>query len=325
VLVATDVAARGLDIPEVDLVVQHHFPNDPEAYVHRSGRTGRAGRSGTAVVLHTDREGRDLRNLEHATGVHFERRDPPARSEVQAASAANAAKEVRLVPVEVLAPFRTEAEALLQEFGSDALAKALARIAGALEPSKPASLITGEEGMTTLLLRAQRLSVPRAVAVLAQATKLNSKALGKIKPFREGQHQAGVAADVPTHVVATLLEMSDLEGVLVEKAEVLPELIEMAPREGGYRDNRGGGYDRGGQGQGRFRQGGFNNDRGGRGGAQGGGFNRGHDNRGADNRYGARDGGQRNFRDQGPSGFDRPREDREPVGAGARGSFRRRR
>lgn len=51
VLVATDVAARGLDVNNVDLVVHWDVPNDSETYLHRSGRTGRAGNKGTAIVL----------------------------------------------------------------------------------------------------------------------------------------------------------------------------------------------------------------------------------------------------------------------------------
>jgi len=53
VLVATDVAARGLDIPSVDLVVQVEPPKDAETYIHRSGRTARAGRSGTCITFYT--------------------------------------------------------------------------------------------------------------------------------------------------------------------------------------------------------------------------------------------------------------------------------
>jgi superfamily II DNA/RNA helicase len=51
VLVATDVAARGLDVSNVDLVVHWDVPTDSETYLHRSGRTGRAGKKGTAIVL----------------------------------------------------------------------------------------------------------------------------------------------------------------------------------------------------------------------------------------------------------------------------------
>ena len=71
VLVATDVAARGIDVKGVDLVVQFRTPRDAEGYVHRSGRTGRAGRDGTAVVLYDDREERDVRSLERETAVSY--------------------------------------------------------------------------------------------------------------------------------------------------------------------------------------------------------------------------------------------------------------
>lgn len=66
-LVATDVAARGLDIEHVSHVVNFDVPSSPEAYVHRIGRTGRAGREGVAITLAEAREHRLLRNIEHAT------------------------------------------------------------------------------------------------------------------------------------------------------------------------------------------------------------------------------------------------------------------
>jgi superfamily II DNA/RNA helicase len=235
VLVATDVAARGLDIPEVDLVVQNHFPNDSEAYVHRSGRTGRAGREGTAVVLFTDRETRALRTLEHETGVFFERRDAPKVSEVRAAAAANAATQVRIIPREAYEPFMEEAERLMEEGGVDALAAALAFIGGVHQAPPAVSLMTGEEGMVTLLLTAPRLSVARAVAVLAGAANLSSRNIGKIRQF-----QGGVAADVPTDSVDRVLQVSPLEGEIeVQRAETLPDLMDDAPRRPRY-DDRGG-------------------------------------------------------------------------------------
>jgi ATP-dependent RNA helicase DeaD len=66
-LVATDVAARGLDIEHVSHVVNFDVPSSPDAYVHRIGRTGRAGREGVAITLAEAREHRLLRNIEHAT------------------------------------------------------------------------------------------------------------------------------------------------------------------------------------------------------------------------------------------------------------------
>ena len=67
ILVATDVAARGLDIDHVSHVVNFDVPSSPDDYVHRIGRTGRAGREGTAITLVEAREHRLLRNIEHHT------------------------------------------------------------------------------------------------------------------------------------------------------------------------------------------------------------------------------------------------------------------
>jgi ATP-dependent RNA helicase DeaD len=72
VLVATDVAARGLDIEHVSHVVNFDVPSNPDAYVHRIGRTGRAGREGVAITLVEPREHRMLRNIETATHTKLE-------------------------------------------------------------------------------------------------------------------------------------------------------------------------------------------------------------------------------------------------------------
>ena len=72
VLVATDVAARGLDIEHVSHVVNYDVPSNPDAYVHRIGRTGRAGRDGVAITLVEPREHRLLRNIESSTHTKLE-------------------------------------------------------------------------------------------------------------------------------------------------------------------------------------------------------------------------------------------------------------
>ncbi|WP_254872922.1 DEAD/DEAH box helicase [Schaalia sp. Marseille-Q2122] len=69
VLVATDVAARGLDVERIGLVVNFDVPREPEAYVHRIGRTGRAGREGLALTFFTPRESGRLRRIEKLTGT----------------------------------------------------------------------------------------------------------------------------------------------------------------------------------------------------------------------------------------------------------------
>ncbi len=72
VLVATDVAARGLDIEQVTHVVNYDVPSSPDVYVHRIGRTGRAGREGVAITLVEPREHRLLRDIERTIGVPLE-------------------------------------------------------------------------------------------------------------------------------------------------------------------------------------------------------------------------------------------------------------
>lgn len=75
VLVATDVAARGLDVKDLDLVINYDLPSQPEIYVHRIGRTGRAGSSGLSVSIATDREKAKLRAIEALTGIALQRID----------------------------------------------------------------------------------------------------------------------------------------------------------------------------------------------------------------------------------------------------------
>ena len=84
VLVATDVAARGLDIPEVTLVINFDIPPDPEYYVHRIGRTGRLGRAGEAITFVNPREVRDLRLIERVTGARIRPAEVPSVAEVEA-------------------------------------------------------------------------------------------------------------------------------------------------------------------------------------------------------------------------------------------------
>lgn len=72
VLVATDVAARGLDVPRITHVINYDLPHDTEAYIHRIGRTGRAGREGTAITFVGGREMRKVQWLERATGQRIE-------------------------------------------------------------------------------------------------------------------------------------------------------------------------------------------------------------------------------------------------------------
>ena len=82
VLVATDVAARGLDVDRIALVINYDMPFDGEAYVHRIGRTGRAGRSGQAILFLTPREKRFLSELERAVGETITPMEVPSNASI---------------------------------------------------------------------------------------------------------------------------------------------------------------------------------------------------------------------------------------------------
>ncbi|QPK83992.1 DEAD/DEAH box helicase [Corynebacterium qintianiae] len=82
ILVATDVAARGLDVERISHVFNYDIPNDTESYVHRIGRTGRAGRTGEAILFVTPRERRMLRSIERVTNATIEEMDLPTVDEV---------------------------------------------------------------------------------------------------------------------------------------------------------------------------------------------------------------------------------------------------
>ena len=82
VLIATDVAARGLDVERISLVVNFDVPREPEAYVHRIGRTGRAGREGRSLTFFTPREHGRLRRIEKLTGTPMEEIQIPSPAAV---------------------------------------------------------------------------------------------------------------------------------------------------------------------------------------------------------------------------------------------------
>jgi ATP-dependent RNA helicase DeaD len=82
VLVATDVAARGLDIEDISHVFNYDLPDDPELYVHRIGRTGRAGRTGIAISLITPGEKRHLRQMEAFTHQIIKRAELPTEDDI---------------------------------------------------------------------------------------------------------------------------------------------------------------------------------------------------------------------------------------------------
>jgi ATP-dependent RNA helicase DeaD len=98
-LVATDVAARGLDVENITHVINYNLPDDPEVYIHRSGRTGRAGKEGVCYSLIHSREMGKIRVLERKIGKEVERELVPSGKEICAAQLWNLIDKVKTVEV----------------------------------------------------------------------------------------------------------------------------------------------------------------------------------------------------------------------------------
>lgn len=90
ILVATDVAARGLDVDDLSHVINYTLPDDLEVYIHRSGRTGRAGKEGVSVSLVTPREQHRMKQIEKMSGIKAHKRPIPSTEDVIAAQMQNA-------------------------------------------------------------------------------------------------------------------------------------------------------------------------------------------------------------------------------------------
>ena len=153
-LVATDVAARGIDIKDVDLVIQFQPPRDVDTYVHRSGRTGRAGKLGTSVLLFNQREARDIVKIERSLGhgFKFELTGPPSIEAALSAAAKTSAIACSSIPEETAAFFKEAAATLLEsnDDPKEIVAKCLAAISRRASEIESRSLLTGELGMATV-------------------------------------------------------------------------------------------------------------------------------------------------------------------------------
>jgi ATP-dependent RNA helicase DeaD len=130
VLVATDVAARGLDIDHVSHVVNFDVPSAPGAYVHRIGRTGRAGREGVAITLVEPREHRFLRSIEQATGQRIQVESVPTVVDLRARRLDVTQASLReLLVGEDLDEMRVVVESLAEEFDVLDIAAAAVKLA----------------------------------------------------------------------------------------------------------------------------------------------------------------------------------------------------
>ncbi|KAG0598099.1 hypothetical protein M758_12G046000 [Ceratodon purpureus] len=280
VLVATDVAARGLDINDVQLVIQCEPPRDAETYIHRSGRTGRAGNTGISVLFYDRKKEYMIPQIERKAGFKFERIAAPQPVDIAKASGNTATDGILAVADNVVPLFRQAAMDLVESSGLpavDVLAKAIAKISGQTE-LKRRSLLTSHDDATTLMLKANTSMYSPTYAFNCLRKYLAEEFVNEVRRMNLTVDGTGAVFDVPSRSVEEFTAEQEGENFTVEILDALPELQVKPERSFGGGDSsfggrggRGGGFGGRGGGYG----GGYGGGRGGsRGGGGGGRFNR---------------------------------------------------
>jgi hypothetical protein len=351
ILIATDVAARGLDIPDVSHVFNFDIPDSAEAYVHRIGRTGRAGRAGVAVTLIAPRETRWLRQIERTTRARIESRRLPTLADVAERRRELLKEQVQAVLGEedAFAQYLDTINDLADDHDMSAVAAAilklyadetgramtpeqeeddLATLGAAVGPGPSAGRgPRGEAGMVRLVLQVGRNASVRPqdiVGAIANEAQIPGRAIGAIDIL-----DAYTFVDIPQEFVDKVI--GAMRSTKIKGRFVNPEVARPGgepPRDpdsgrGGFDGPRGGGYDRGSRRDGG--RGGYDRDRGPRG---DGGYRGGPDRGGIGRPGGAPRGGfDRQGGGQRDGGFDRQGgNDRGPRGGfdnAPRGGFDR--
>lgn len=150
-LVCTDIAARGLDIANVELVVQYRMPSDKESFVHRAGRTGRAGRSGTNIVFFDRRDAGDVLDFERRYNFKFTHAASPRPEQMMEGALEDVNKQLVSLPKANAQLFEEAAKTMIDEQGPAALSAALALLCG-FDSKKlvTLSMLTGRFRMQTV-------------------------------------------------------------------------------------------------------------------------------------------------------------------------------
>ncbi len=254
ILVATDVAARGLDVDDLTHVINYHLPDDDEVYVHRSGRTGRAGKSGISIAIIHTRERNKLRDIERKSGIKFRENLAPGGKEVCQKQLFALIDKIKNVEVEEsqIEPFLPDIyqkleslnrEELIQHFVSAEFNRFLAYYKNArdlniMKRDRKSPRERRKNSFTRLFVNVgfkNGLNPHRLIGVINESLDSSSAEIGKIeimKNFSFFEIEDGAADDL----------IQAMDGNVFEGITLKPEVSKGSP--GGSRGGRGRGRSR---------------------------------------------------------------------------------
>lgn len=213
VLVATDVASRGLDIPDVELIIQLEPPKDTESYIHRSGRTARKGKHGTCITFYDRRNEEFLLRIEDLAQIRIARIPVPSEQDMLKAKKKSILKKLVDVDRDVLEEFEETADLLISSCDNDpktALKIALAYCSGHVKAAKlTRSMLTGAQGYATLELRltdgSPSLSPSHAELIIQKYWSPHLSSVAS-QSLRRHLHRASVFFDLKTSDADAFME-----------------------------------------------------------------------------------------------------------------------
>ena len=238
ILVATDVAARGLDVDHIGLVVNYDLPRDPEVYVHRIGRTARAGRTGRAISFWQPREQHQLRSIERFSGQPIEPLRLPGESELIERQREKLVSKIGKIAADQPEDFLAWVRAIVDAEGLDPeeVAAAALRLAWGEKPlaADPSAEETFDPAdMVEIVIPVGTMSRVRPgdiVGAIAGETGLPGKVVGRIN-----MRERVCFVEVPAQHAQAIL--TALDGVRIGGRVVKPRLAH--PEGGSAQGGRG--------------------------------------------------------------------------------------
>ena len=216
VLVATDVAARGLDVERIGLVINYDAPFDSEAYVHRIGRTGRAGREGDAILFLSHRERRLLHSLERAVGSQIEAMEVPSDAEINQQRLDNLQQQLNDLLEQPVPEDRQQEVALMEE-----IIQRLSRESSATPEQLALAALRLAQGDQPLLVVPQPQQAPRQGRQGERGERRQGRTPSSMERFRV---EVGWRDRIkPGHLVGAIANETGLDGRQIGKITIFDD------------------------------------------------------------------------------------------------------